>query len=134
MATATFKFVPSTKVVLGDVTQDLVTYYGTITFSAAADTYATGGIAPTTGFGLASLGPFANRAPLEVRIYSQGGQGWHYLWNSATSKLMVFSGGASGANTTADIELTNATALNGTTPTISTDVVAFTVHFPQSIN
>lgn len=134
MATATFKFVPSNKVVLGDVTQDLVTYYGTITFSAAADTYATGGISPTTGFGLAALGPYANRAPLEVRIYSQAGQGWHYLWNSATSKLMVFSGGASGANTTADIELTNATALNGTTPTISTDVVAFTVHFPQSIN
>lgn len=134
MAVATLKFVPSNKVVLGDVTQDLVTYFGTITFSAAADTYATGGIAPLTGFALKNLGPYGDRAPLEVRVYSQAGQGWKYIWNSATGKLMIFSGGASGANTTADIELTNATALNGTTPTVSTDVVAFTAAFPQSIS
>lgn len=134
MATATLKFNANGKVVLGDTTQDVVTYYGTIAFSAAADTYATGGIAPLTGFALANLGPYGNRAPLEVRVYSQNGQGWKYIWNSATSKLMVFSGGASGANTTADIELTNTTALNATTPTISTDIVAFTAVFPRSIS
>lgn len=133
MATGTLKFVASNKVVLGDATQDLVTFFGTITLSAAADVYLTGGVAPLAGFGLASLGPYANRAPLEVRVYSQAGQGWHYVWNSATNKLMVFSGGASGANTTADIELTNNTAFNATTPTISTDVIAFTAAFPMSI-
>lgn len=135
MATATLKFIPSTRLTFGgDTTQDNATYYGTLTFSAAADVYLTGGIAALTGFALKNLGPYADRAPLEVRFYSQAGQGWKYLWNNATSKLMVFSGGASGAATTADIELTNNTALNATTPTISTDVVAFAAVFPRSIS
>lgn len=133
MATATLKFNINNKALLGDVTQDLITYFGTVTFSAAADVYLTGGIAALTGSALKNLGPFADRAPLEVRVYSQNGQGWKYLWNPATSKLMVFSGGASGANTTADIELTNNTALNATTPTISTDIVTFAAVFPRSI-
>lgn len=134
MATATLKFNPSSKVPLGDSTQELVSYYGTVTFSAAADVYLTGGIAPLTGFAFKNMGPYADRAPLEVRIYSQGGQGWQYVWNSATSKMMVFGGGASGAATTGAVELTNNTALNATTPTISTDVVAFTAVFPRSIS
>lgn len=134
MATATLKFVPSGKSFLGDTTQDLVTYYGTITFSAVADVYLTGGIAALSGFALKNMGPYADRAPLEVRTSSQNGQGWKYLWNPATGKLMVFSGGASGAATTGDVELTNNTALNATTPTISTDIVAFAAVFPRSIS
>jgi hypothetical protein len=134
MATATFKFNPSNKVVLGDATQDLVTYYGTISFSAAGDTYATGGILPTTGFGLASLGPYANRTPLFVDVQSSNGSSMMYLWNQTTGKLQVFTGNSSGSATTSAPELSNNTALNATTPAISTDVINFRICFPMSIN
>jgi hypothetical protein len=134
MATATLKFTQTNKSYLGDTTQDLVTFYGTVTFSAAADVYLTGGIAPLAGSAFKNLGPYADRAPLEVRVYSQNGQGWKYLWNVTTSKLMIFSGGASGAATTGDVELSNNTGLNATTPTISTDIVTFAAVFPRSIS
>lgn len=133
MATATVKFIPNSKVILGDVTQDAVTYYGTVSFSAAADTYASGGLLPLSGFGLLNLGPYGNRAPLQVDVFSQAGSGYTYAWNMATGKLMILSGTAGGA-TSGSTEFSNGIALNAGTPNIFTDVVAFRIVFPQSIN
>lgn len=131
MATATMKFNPSTALVTGKGTVDseTVSYYGNITFSAAADTYATGGLSPATGFDLKSLGPYADRTPLIIDMFTQAGSGFQYMWNVATGKLQIFGGGGSG--TAAASEITNATALNGTTPTISTDVINFVAVFPR---
>lgn len=130
MATATFKFVPSP--VLsgpGDVDQASVVYFGSITFSGAGDTYATGGLLPLAGFGLANLGPYADRTPLVIYIESLAGSGWWYLFNTATGKLKIIS--AAGTGTAAPTEVTNGTALNAATPNIFTDVVAFEARFPR---
>ena len=134
MATATIKFVPNIRVNLGDSSQDAVSFYGTITFSAAADTYATGGLLPLAGFAPKNLGPYGDRPPLDVIMYSVAGTGWVYQWNFSTGKLQIFSGGASGAATTAQVELTNGTALNATTPQVFTDVVNFRYVVPDSIS
>lgn len=132
MATATVKFVPNPNLVMGGrgtVDQATVAYYGTITFSAAADTYAAGGLLPLAGSDLKSLGPFADRAPIIVDLLSQGGSGFQYMWNVATGKLQIFAGGGSG--TAAPSELTNGTALNAATPNIFLDVVNFLAVFPR---
>lgn len=134
MPTATCKFNINNKAVLGDATQDCITYYGTITFSAAGDTYATGGLLPLTGFAPKNLGPFGDRAPIDVQIYSVAGSGWVYQWNFATGKLQIFGGGASGAATTSNIEYSNATALSGGTPSIFTDVINFRYVVTDSIS
>jgi hypothetical protein len=133
MATATVKFVATSKAPLGDMTQDAITYYGTLTFSAATDTYATGGLLPLAGFALINLGPYGNRVPLQVDVFSQAGSGFTYAWNFATGKLMILSGTAASA-TSGSTELTNGTALNAATPNIFTDVVGFRIVVPQSIN
>jgi len=130
MATATFKFVPNTKLAAADFTGRTVTYYGTITFSAVGDVYLTGGIAPLAGFGLPNLGPYGDRTPLKVYVESQAGSGFEYKWNASTNKLQVFSGTGAGATSSAT-ELTNNTALNATTPTISTDTINFEATFPR---
>lgn len=131
MATATVKFNITTAqpTGFGSVDQETVTYSGTITFSAAADTYATGGMLPLAGFALKNLGPYADRVPLNIVFDSQSGTGWQYQWNPTTGKLQVFGGGGSG--TTAVTELTNGTALNAATPNIFTDVVVFQAVFPR---
>lgn len=130
MATATFKFNPNTTLGgFGDAGERTVTFYGSITFSAATDTYATGGLLPFAGFALKNLGPYADRTPLFAYISSTIGQPWSYLYNVSTGKLQIYGGGGSG--TTALTEVTNGTALNGTTPTISTDNVLFNVTFPR---
>jgi hypothetical protein len=134
MATATFKFNTTNKSPQGDVTQDCVTYYGTVTFSASGDTYATGGLLPLTGFAMANLGPYANRTPLYVDFQSTAGSGWWYQWNYGTGKLQIFGGGASGAATTSNIEFSNATALSGGTPSIFADTVNFKIVFPKTIS
>lgn len=130
MATATIKFVPNTKLAAGDTTGRTIRYFGTIAFSAVGDTYATGGMAPAAGSALANLGPYGDRTPLKVYVESQSGSGFEYKWNQSTGKLQVFSGTGAGA-TSAATELTNGTALNATTPTISTDVVNFEAEFPR---
>lgn len=134
MATATLKFSINNKAPLGDSSQDVITYYGSIIFSAAADVYLTGGIAPLTGFAPKNLGPYGDRGAVFVDVESTIGTGWRYLWNYTTQKLQIFSGGASGAATTAAVELTNNTALNATTPQIITDNVIFRYIVTDSIS
>jgi hypothetical protein len=130
MATATFKFVPANPPFgPGDVDQHTVVYLGTITFSAAGDTYATGGLLPLAGFGLPNLGPYADRAPIVIYIESLAASGWWYLFNTATGKLKIIS--AAGTGTAAPTEVTNGTALNAATPNIFTDVVAFEARFQR---
>jgi hypothetical protein len=129
MATATVKFVPGA-VVSSTVDQKTVTYYGTVTFSAAADTYATGGLAALSGSAFLNLGPYGDRTPLFVEIESTAGSGWNYQWNPTTSKFQIFSGTSGGA-TSASTELTNSTALSGGTPELFTDTLAFKATFPR---
>jgi hypothetical protein len=131
MATATMKFNITTlqPTGFGSVDQESVTYSGTITFSAAADTYATGGLLPLAGFALKNLGPYADRVPLAWYVASQSGSGWEYEWNVATGKLMIIAGG--GSNVAAPVELANTTALNVAVPNIFTDVVNFQFIFPR---
>lgn len=127
MATATCKFNASVPLEVGDQTGESVRFYGTVTFSAAGDTYATGGLSPLAGFDLKSLGPYADRTPLAVYIESQIGSGLSYYYNASTKKLQIFGGGGSG--TAGLTEVTNNTALNATTPQIFTDVVNFEAVF-----
>jgi hypothetical protein len=130
MATATVKWTV-TKVpgAFGSNDQGTVTYFGSVAFSAAADTYATGGLAALAGFDLKNLGPYSDRTPLTAYVFSTVGSGWNYQFNLTSRKLMILAGGGSG--TAAPIELTNATALNAATPNIFTDVVAFALAFPR---
>lgn len=131
MATATLKFTPNPNLLQGKGTVDQATvaYYGTVTFSAATDTYLTGGLLPLTGFALLNLGPYADRPPIIIDLFSQAGSGFQYMWNVATGKLQIFAGGGSG--TAAPSEVTTATALNATTPSIFADVVNFVAVFPR---
>ena len=131
MATATVKYLITTQqpTSLGSVDQETITFSGTVVFSAAADTYATGGLLALAGFALANLGPYADRVPLAVYVATQSGSGWEYEYNSSTKKLMIIAGGGSG--TAAPVELTNATALNAATPNNFTDVVKFQAVFPR---
>lgn len=130
MATATVKFNGSNQVPLGDATQDLVKFYGSVTFSAAADTYATGGLLALAGFDLKALGPYGDRTPLLVLVQSLKGSGYTYVWNRTTNKLAIFSS-AAGSGTTGPVEITNATALNAATPNIFTDDVVFELVVPR---
>ena len=129
MATATVKYVANPALTLGDTAQETVIYFGTISFSAAADTYLTGGLLAATGFAVLNLGPYADRTPIYFDVNTQAGSGWEYEYNVATKKLMIIAGGGSG--TAAAVELTTATALNAATPNIFTDVVAFRAVFPR---
>lgn len=131
MAIATVKWNITTNqpTVFGSVDQETVTYSGTITFSAATDTYATGGLLPLAGFAPKNLGPYADRVPNAFTVMSQSGSGWEYEYNAATGKLQIIAGGGSG--TAAAVELTNTTALNAATPNIFTDVVNFQLIFPR---
>ena len=131
MATATMKFTPNPNILpgKGTVDQATVAYYGSITFSAAADTYASGGLLPSTGNALINLGPYADRVPLIIDMFSQAGSGLQYMWNVATGKLQIFGGGGSG--TAAPSEITNGTALNAITPNAFTDVIKFVAVFPR---
>jgi hypothetical protein len=131
MATATVKWNITTlqPTAFGSIDQESVTYSGTITFSAAADTYLTGGLLPLAGFAPKNLGPYADRTPLAFYVASQAGSGWEYEFNVATGKLMIIAGGGSG--TAAPVELTTGTALNAATPNIFTDVVGFQLVFPR---
>jgi len=129
MATATFKFNIKNNVPIGVDDQDIITYVGTVTFSAAADTYLTGGLLAAAGFAALNLGPYADRVPVAVQISSLVGSGFQYLYNVNTKKLMIIAGGGSG--TAAPSELTTGTALNAATPNIFTDVIAFELVFPK---
>lgn len=131
MATATVKFNanPVLGTGKGSVDQQTVAYYGTISFSAATDTYLTGGLLALAGFALANLGPYADRTPILIDLVSQAGSGFQYMYNVGTNKLQVFAGGGSG--TAAPSEVTTATALNATTPSIFADVVNFVAIFPR---
>jgi hypothetical protein len=131
MATATFKFNISPILGgFGDAGERTITYYGNITFSAAADTYPTGGMLPLAGFALKNLGPYADRTPLFNYVSSTNGASWFYLWNQTTGKLMIFAS-AAGSGTTSQAELTNGTALNVASPNIFTDIVLFNCTFPR---
>jgi hypothetical protein len=129
MPTATFDFAISNRVPLGEKNQKTVRYYGSIVFSAATDTYLTGGLLPTTGEGLPELGPYGDRVPLKVDVFSRSGSGFTYAWNQATGKLMVFAS-AAGSGTAGAGEVTTGTALNATTPSIAADDVGFEAVFP----
>ena len=131
MATATvsYKITTQQPTSLGSVDQETVTYSGTVTFSAATDTYLTGGLLASTGNAVLNLGPYADRVPLAAYIESQAGSGYNYSYNSSTKKLQIIAGGGSG--TAAPVELTNTTALNAATPNIFTDVVKFQFVFPR---
>src|SRR6266446_9886104 len=116
MATATFKFVPNPSLGgFGDKAQRSVTYYGTIVFSAAADTYLTGGLLPLTGFALKNLGPYADRTALFNYVTSTAGLAFFYLWNKSTGKPQIFASPA-GNGTSAQGEATTGTALSALTP------------------
>lgn len=138
MATATFKFVPN-PVLAGIGASDFggrtVSYYGQVVFSAATDTYASGGMLPLTGFAMKNMGPYADRVPLYTYIESSAGQGWTYQWNQVTGKLMIFT--AAGTGTTSPGEATNGTALNalnngGTNGgTVFSDTVLYNICFPR---
>jgi hypothetical protein len=131
MATATVKYNITTRPTsFGSVDQETVTYMGTVTFSAAGDTYATGGLLALAGSAALNLGPYADRNPLFVDIQSQAGSGLAYYYNVATKKLQIFGGGGSG--TAAPSEITNGTALNAVTPNVFTDVVAFQFFFQRN--
>jgi hypothetical protein len=131
MAVATFKFVPNPSLGgFGDIGQRTVAYYGSVAFSAAGDTYATGGILPAAGFAFKNLGPYADRTPLFNYINSTNGASWFYLWNQTTGKLQIFAS-AAGSGTTSQGELTNGTALNAAVPNIFTDIVLFNATFPR---
>lgn len=130
MAVATVKFNSNPILITkGSVDQQTVAFYGTISFSAATDTYATGGLLPLAGFALLNLGPYADRVPLIIDIITQAGSGFQYMWNVATGKLQIFAGGGSG--TAAPSEITNTTALNATSPSIFADVISFIAIFPR---
>lgn len=131
MATATVKYTPNPQIGSGKGSPDAmtVTYYGSITFSAATDTYLTGGLLALAGFALANLGPYADRTPLIMSIFSQAGSGFQYEYNLSTNKLQIFAGGGSG--TAAPSEVTSGTALNATTPSLFTEVINFSVVFPR---
>ncbi len=129
MPAATFKFNIKGNVPIGVDDQDILTYFGTVTFSAAGDTYSTGGMLALAGAAALNLGPYADRTPIFVEVVSLSGSGYQYLYNAATKKLMVIAGGGSG--TAAPVELTNNTALNAATPNIFTDVIAFMMVFPK---
>ena len=131
MATATVKFNPIPRFfsASGDATQDSMRYFGTVTFSAATDTYATGGLLPLTGIALKNLGPYADRQPTVVYLESQSGSGLSYYYNVSTGKVQIFGGGGSG--TAGLTEITNGTALNAVTPSVFADVVAFEAVFPR---
>jgi hypothetical protein len=131
MATATVSFAISTAMAgEGTVDQRTVTYFGAMTFSAAADTYLTGGLLAKSGAAFKNLGPYGDRTPLQVVVFSTNGSGWNYQWNITTSKLQIFSGTSGGA-TSASTELTNSTALSGGTPEIFTDTISFKATFPR---
>jgi hypothetical protein len=131
MATATVKYIVTTRPTSwGSVDQETVTFMGTIAFSAAADTYATGGLLALSGFAALNLGPYSDRNPLFVDIQSQAGSGLQYYYNVATKKLMILGGG--GSNTAAPVEIAAGTLLNATTPQIFTDVVAFQFFFQRN--
>jgi len=129
MATATFKFNVKSNIFIGEDSQDVIRYFGTVTFSAAADTYATGGLLAAAGSDAKSLGPYSDRDPILMVITSLRGSGFEYQYNTSTKKLMIIAGGGSG--TAAPVELTNGTALNVATPNIFTDVVGFELTFPK---
>lgn len=137
MAVATFKFVPNpTLGGFGDAGQRSISYYGSITFSAAGDTYATGGLLPLAGFAFKNLGPYADRTPLFNYVNSTAGQSWFYLWNQSTGKLQIFAGGAAADNAHSQSEA-NAVALNALLNSgsgggsVATDTVLFNVTFPR---
>jgi hypothetical protein len=131
MATATVSFAISTAMAgEGTVDQRTVTYFGAMTFSAAADTYLTGGLLAKSGSAFKNLGPYGDRTPLQVVVFSTNGSGWNYQWNITTGKLQIFSGTSGGA-TSASTELTNSTALSGGTPEIFTDTISFKATFPR---
>jgi hypothetical protein len=131
MATATVKYVITTgqPTSYGSTDEETVTFSGTVVFSAAADTYATGGLLALAGFALANLGPYSDRTPLAVYIESAAASGYGYYYNVATKKIQIIAGGGSGV--AAPVELTNNTALNAATPNIFTDVVKFQAVFPR---
>src|SRR5258706_6586370 len=93
MATATFKFNITNKVPIGVDDQDILTYFGTITFSAAADTYATGGLLAAAGFAALNLGPYSDRTPILEIVESLIGSGWGYEYKLETKKMMIICGG-----------------------------------------
>lgn len=134
MATATIKFTESPAIIPdGSCDQDTVTYLGSVTFSAAADTYLTGGLLPLAGFDLKSLGPYADRTPLVVYVESLAGTGFSYVWVQSTGKLKILAS-AAGSNTTGQGEAATATALSGLTGgglNVFTDVVVFEARFPR---
>ena len=131
MATATFKFgPPAYPSSLGSVDQETITFSGSISFSAATDTYATGGLLALAGFAALNLGPYADRTPLFCSVQSLSGSGWNYQYNPTTKKLQIFAT-AVGSGTAAPGELTNGTALNAATPNIFTDTVVYTITFPR---
>ena len=130
MAVATVKYnITSKPTSFGSVDQETVSFFGTISFSAATDTYATGGLLALAGFALLNLGPYADRVPVAVYVASQAGSGLTYAYNPSTKKLQVFGGG--GGNTAGILEIANTTVLNATTPQIFTDVVAFQATFQR---
>lgn len=132
MATATFKYVLNPNLGgFGDIGQRSVGYYGSIVFSAATDTYLTGGLLPAAGFALKNLGPFADRTPLYNYIQSSVGIAFFYLWNTATGKLQIFGSGA-GSGTAPQTEYTTAQALNaGGAASPASDTILFQSCFPR---
>ena len=179
MATATPIYTINPSLPLGEALQKTVRFYGTVTFSAVGDTYATGGLAAKTGSAFKNMGaPYSDRAPIFVKIWSAAGSGLDYEYVVSSGLLKIFGGGSASGGTIASVinlaagnsgtvspvtlsanannaaltnnnnatpltgitgvvstftgnavsgagEIANTTALNGTTPAVSTDVVKF---------
>lgn len=97
MSASTVTFTPSTSV-LPDITQRLVTVYGTVTWTANPDTYSTGG--NTLSF--AGSCQWADNPPVEVKMWSAATSGPTNLYiysyvpgtTSANGKAQIFTGAA----------------------------------------
>lgn len=114
MATATVIYTINPSLPLGEMMQHTVRFYGTATFSAAGDTYATGGLAAKTGSAFKNIGaPYSDRTPVFVKVWSASGSGFLYEYVVSSGFLKIFGGGSSGGGTVTSV-INLAAGNNGT--------------------
>ena len=95
---------------LSTTTQKTIEYYGTVTIPASPATYATGGLLAASGAAFINLGPYGDRTPLLVEVFSTTASGYSYVYNPANLKLLILTGGTA----------TGTVASTSTAPTITT--------------
>lgn len=105
MATATANYVVNPAFPFGEKLQHTIRYYGTVTFSAAGDTYATGGLAAKSGSAFKNIGPYADRTPIFVKVWSSALSGLTYGYLSSGLLKILGGGGSGGGTVTSTISL-----------------------------